>query len=219
MNAELFPYRVALLKKSLFVYDRCCPIRQFSFSVVVFRSEESYSVNERRPAIMNQEKIGLFLKDLRKESGMTQEQLAEKLNVNNRTISRWENARTMPDFDYLIELAKIYDVSVEELLKGERTADMMEKQTEEALYNIAEYTSSEKERLLKNQHFFAWVGVICWIVFLGLKLAGLDETGITENIASFAAGLAFAMSIVSVIYTSKHISKIQEMKKRILKVK
>jgi hypothetical protein len=63
------------------------------------------------------------------------------------------------------------------------------------------------------------VGVICWIVFLGLKLAGLDETGITENIASFAAGLAFAMSIVSVIYTSKHISKIQEMKKRILKVK
>lgn len=168
---------------------------------------------------MNQEKIGLFLKDLRKESGMTQEQLAEKLNVSNRTISRWENARTMPDFDFLIELAKIYDVSVEELLKGERTTDMMEKQTEEALYNIAEYTSSEKERLLKNQHFFAWVGVICWIVFLGLKLAGLDETGITENIASFAAGLAFAMSIVSVIYTSKHISKIQEMKKRILKVK
>ena len=168
---------------------------------------------------MNQEKIGLFLKALRKESDMTQEQLAEKLNVNNRTISRWENARTMPDFDFLIELAKIYDVSVEELLKGERTTDMMEKQTEEALYSIAEYTSSEKERLLKNQHFFAWVGVICWIVFLGLKLAGLDETGITENIASFAAGLAFAMSIVSVIYTSKHISKIQGMKKRILKVK
>ena len=76
---------------------------------------------------------------------MTQEQLAEKLNVSNRTISRWENARTMPDFDFLIELAKIYDVSVEELLKGERTTDMMEKQTEEALYNIAEYTSSEKK--------------------------------------------------------------------------
>lgn len=95
----------------------------------------------------------------------------------------------------------------------------MEKQTEEALYNIAEYTSSEKERLLKNQHFFAWVGVICWIVFLGLKLAGLDETGITESIASFAAGLAFSMSIVSLLYTRKHISKIQEMKMRILRVK
>ena len=81
MNAELFPYRVALLKKSLFVYDRCCPIRQFSFSVVVFRSEESYSVSERRPAYYESRKDRIILKDLRKESGMTQEQLAESLTL------------------------------------------------------------------------------------------------------------------------------------------
>ena len=84
---------------------------------------------------MNQEKIGIFLKDLRKEKEMTQEQLAEKMNVNSRTISRWENAKTMPDFDILIELAKLYDVSIEEILNGERTATIMEKQTEETLYN------------------------------------------------------------------------------------
>ena len=95
----------------------------------------------------------------------------------------------------------------------------MEKQTEETLYNIADYTNREKERLLKNQRFFAWVGLVSWIVFLGLKLAGLDETGITENIASFAAGMAFAMSILAVIYTSRYIGKINEMKKRILKIK
>ena len=75
---------------------------------------------------MNQEKIGIFLKDLRKEKEMTQEQLAEKMNVNSRTISRWENAKTMPDFDILIELAKLYDVSIEEILNGERTATIME---------------------------------------------------------------------------------------------
>ena len=168
---------------------------------------------------MNQEQIGLFLRKLRKEKGMTQEQLAGTLNVNSRTVSRWENARTMPDFDVLIELAKLYDVSVEELLNGRRTADIMEKQTEETLYNIADYTNREKERLLKNQRFFAWVGLVSWIVFLGLKLAGLDETGITEKIASFAAGMAFAMSILAVIYTSRYIGKINEMKKRILKIK
>ena len=78
-------------------------------------------------------------------------------------------------------------------------------------------TNAEKERLLKNQHFFAWVGVISWIVFLGLKLAGLDASGFTEKIASFAAGMAFAMSIISVIYSSRHISRIQEMKKRTFK--
>ena len=168
---------------------------------------------------MNQEKIGTFLKELRKEKNMTQEQLAEKLNVNNRTISRWENARTMPDFDMMIELAKLYDVSIEELLNGERTADMMNKQTEETLYSIADYTNAEKERLLKNQHFVAWVGVIAWIIFLTLQFLGLADEGITEEIASFAAGIAFAMSILAVIYSGRYMNKIREMQKRILKIK
>ncbi len=167
---------------------------------------------------MNQEKIGLFLRRLRNEKGMTQEELAEKLYVNSRSVSRWENARTMPDFDVLIELAKLYDISIEELLSGERTAEIMEKQTEKTLYDIAEYTNIEKERLLKNQHFFAWVGVICWLVFLGLKAAGLDEEGITEKVASFAAGGAFGMSIIAVIYSSRHINRINEFKKKILKL-
>lgn len=166
---------------------------------------------------MDQMKIGSFLKELRKEKGMTQEQLADILHVNNRTISRWENANTMPDFDIMIELAKLYDVSIEELLKGERT-EIMEKQTEQTLYNIAEYTNNEKERLMKNQRFFAQVGVIAWLIFLGLKITGLDETGFTEQVASFAAGLAFAMSIVMVIYSSRQISRISEVKKKTLKI-
>ncbi len=164
---------------------------------------------------MDQVKTGLFLKKLRNEKGMTQKELGQMLHVNSRTVSRWENARTMPDFDILIELAKLYDISIEEMLRGERTEEIMEKQTEETLYSIAEYTGTEKERVLKNQHFFAWVGVISWIIFLGLKMAGLDEAGITEKIASFAAGMAFAMSIIAVIYSSRHINKIREMKKRI----
>ncbi len=107
---------------------------------------------------------------------------------------------------------------MEELLNGERTAEIMEKQTEQTLYDIAEYTNYEKERLLRNQHFFAWVGMICSLVFLGLKIAGLDEEGITEEIASFTAGGAFGMSIIAVIYSSRHINKIQEFKKKILRL-
>ena len=166
---------------------------------------------------MDQEKTGRFLKELRKEKNMTQEQLAEKLYVSGRTVSRWENGRTMPDFDVLIELAKFYDVGIEELLAGERNAEMMDRQTENTLYNIADYTNAEKERMMRNQRFFAWVGVICWLIFLGLKALGLDETGFTEKVASFAAGGAFGMSIVSLIYTSRHIDEISRMKRRILK--
>ncbi len=165
---------------------------------------------------MNQEKIGSFLKDLRKEKGLTQEELAEMLNLNNRTISRWENARTMPDFDILIELAKFYDVSVEELLNGGRTAEMMDRQTEKTLYDIAEYTNSEKERLMRNTHFFAWVGLVCWVIFLALELLGLADKGITENIASAAAGAAFGVSIFNVIATSRNFYKFRSAKLRIL---
>ena len=54
---------------------------------------------------MEQQKIGLFLKELRKERELTQEQLAEQFNISNRTVSRWENGNNMPDLSILVELA------------------------------------------------------------------------------------------------------------------
>ena len=61
---------------------------------------------------MDLQKIGTFLKELRKEKGMTQEQLAEKLNVSRRTVSRWETGNNMPDLDLLMELADLYEVDL-----------------------------------------------------------------------------------------------------------
>ncbi len=57
---------------------------------------------------MNKEKIGKFLRELRKQKGLTQEQIAEKFNVSNRTISRWENGYNMPAIDILIEISDYY---------------------------------------------------------------------------------------------------------------
>ena len=65
---------------------------------------------------MNQEKIGKFLKGLRKQKGLTQEQIAEKFHVSNRTISRWENGNNMPDLDILIELSDYYEVGLQEIV-------------------------------------------------------------------------------------------------------
>ena len=59
---------------------------------------------------MDQIKIGEFLKELRKEKNMTQEQLADKFFVSRRTVSRWETGSNMPDLDVLVELADFYDV-------------------------------------------------------------------------------------------------------------
>ena len=59
---------------------------------------------------MDLQKIGTFMKDLRKEKGFTQEQLAESLNVSRRTVSRWETGMNMPDLDLLMELSDLYAV-------------------------------------------------------------------------------------------------------------
>ncbi|MBQ3236879.1 MAG: helix-turn-helix transcriptional regulator, partial [Oscillospiraceae bacterium] len=69
---------------------------------------------------MDQIKIGKFLKHLRKEKGLTQEQLAEQFFVSSRTVSRWETGSNMPDLDILIELADFYNADIREIIDGER---------------------------------------------------------------------------------------------------
>ena len=61
---------------------------------------------------MDQVKIGCFIKELRKGKSLTQEQLAERLNVSRRTVSRWETGSNVPDLDVLIEMADYYDVDL-----------------------------------------------------------------------------------------------------------
>ncbi len=67
---------------------------------------------------MEQKKIGLFLKELREEKNLTQEALAEKLNVSGRTVSRWETGNNMPDISLLVELSEFYQVSIPEIIDG-----------------------------------------------------------------------------------------------------
>ena len=69
---------------------------------------------------MNQIKIGKFIFECRKKKKMTQEQLAEKLGVSSKSISRWENGNTMPDYSLLKDLCSELDINVNELLSGER---------------------------------------------------------------------------------------------------
>lgn len=81
---------------------------------------------------MDQIKIGKFISSLRKEKGYTQEQLAEKLNVSNKSISRWENGNTMPDLSLIPKLCEILGISINELLSGERIeSDEYQKRFEE----------------------------------------------------------------------------------------
>ena len=69
---------------------------------------------------MNQIKIGRFIADCRKKNNLTQMQLAERLGITDRAVSKWENGKSMPDSSIMLELCDILCISVNELLSGEK---------------------------------------------------------------------------------------------------
>ena len=99
---------------------------------------------------MNQQKIGSFLKHLRKEKELTQEQLAEHFNISSRTVSRWETGSNMPDVGTLIELADFYDVDIREIIEGERKSENMDPETKDTLKKVAAY-ATEGERKTQSK--------------------------------------------------------------------
>lgn len=92
---------------------------------------------------MDQKKVGLFLKTLRKEKNITQEVLAETLNVSSRTVSRWETGSNMPDISLLVELSEFYQVSIPEIINGERKSEKMNQETKDTAIKMAEYSKNE----------------------------------------------------------------------------
>lgn len=107
---------------------------------------------------MDQQKIGAFLKSLRKEKELTQEQLAEQFNVSGRTVSRWETGVNMPDLSLLIELAEFYSLDIKEIIDGERKSEKMDQETKDTLVKVAEYADSEKRVFKKSmRRNVAWI--------------------------------------------------------------
>lgn len=165
---------------------------------------------------MNQEKIGSLMKELRKEKGFTQEQLAEKFNVSSRTISRWENGRNMPDLDILIEMSDYYEIDLRELLNGERKSEDMDKELKETVLMVADYSNEEKSKLNTRMHLMFLVGFLDFLVFFIIEGLGLENTSPYEEISSFGLGVAFGMIVIGVLFTSKYALGICKFKKRIL---
>ena len=161
-------------------------------------------------------KIGKFLQELRKEKGLTQEQLAERTGVARRTVSRWETGSNMPDLDILIDLSDFYAVDLREILSGERKGERMNQEMKETVLQVADYSNEEKERLLRRLHWLFIAGLIGFTAFLAITLLGLDKTAPYEAIGSFGLGIAFGMVILGVIFTGRYAAKIREFKLRLL---
>lgn len=125
---------------------------------------------------MDQIKTGKFIATLRKEKELTQEQLGEKLGVTNKTISRWENGNYMPDIEMLSLLAKEFDVSINELISGERLLlDDFKKAADNNLVtalNNSIFTLKEKIAFFKKKWLREHIATIaiCVVVWIGIML-------------------------------------------------
>lgn len=162
-------------------------------------------------------KIGKFLQELRKEKGLTQEQLAEQMGVTRRTVSRWETGSNMPDMDIMIELSDFYAVDLREILSGERKSENMNEELKETVLQVADYSNEEQARILRRMHWLFIAGLIGFAVFLVITLLNLDATAPYESIGSFGLGIALGMTILGVIFTSRYAIKIRGFKQRLLK--
>jgi transcriptional regulator with XRE-family HTH domain len=161
-------------------------------------------------------KIGSFLQALRREKGLTQEQLAEQMGVARRTVSRWETGSNMPDLDILIELSNLYAVDLREILNGERKSEQMNEEMKEAVLQVADYSNEEKTRMLRRMHWMFVAGLVGFVAFLAITALGLENTPPYEGIGSFGLGIAFGMVIIGVIFTSRNAAKIRAFKMRLL---
>ena len=113
---------------------------------------------------MDQEKIGKFILELRKDKKMTQQELADKIGVTDRAISKWENGRGMPDISLMKPLCEILDITLNELISGEKIDKKeYQKKSDENIFKTIKYTN-------KKTNFFKKF-LICLIsVFLILIL-------------------------------------------------
>ncbi len=136
---------------------------------------------------MDQKKIGLFLKMLRNEKGLTQEQLAEKLNVSNRSVSRWETGSTLPDISLIIELADYYEVDIKELVEGERKSEIMNKELTETVDKIAEYSIERKKSQLQKDGIFTEMLIVIGII-ISFTLAKFVADNTAQLIVTLICG-------------------------------
>ena len=118
---------------------------------------------------MDQIKIGKFIAECRKKKNLTQMQLAEKLNITDRAISKWENGKSMPDSGIMLDLCKELDISVNELLSGEVLE--MNNYNEKAEQNLLEIKKAKEEadkRLLTMEFVMGIATVIMFVAIVAI---------------------------------------------------
>ncbi len=175
--------------------------------------EDRLEPSIREVTAMDQQKIGSFLKTLRSERGMTQEELADRMNVSRRTVSRWETGSNMPDLAILVEIADLYDVDLREIFNGERKTREMNDEMRETMLMASDYTNENKEKFLKRMRIMFIIGTFFGGCYLATLFFGPENGGALYDLfQGYCVGIMFGMMIVGIFITGKSVDKILKCK-------
>ena len=161
---------------------------------------------------MDQVKIGKFIADCRKKTNLTQMQLAEKLNITDRAISKWETGKSLPDSSIMLELCDILGISINDLLCGEIvTMDNYNKELENNLLEIIKQKEQADKRLLSIEVFIGITAIIVLFALIFVAAFIQMETWLRVSLIVFGfilflAGCFYALRIEQVAgyYECKH---------------
>lgn len=141
---------------------------------------------------MNQAAIGSYIAKKRREKNLTQEQLAETLGVSNKTISKWENGKCMPDYSIIEQLCKELSVTLSELMDGEDAAeDSVRVYDDEQILDLLRRTQE-----LERQKGILY-GVI--LVVLGIACNAMSGTVTGSEVQEFISGLLMGLSVAEIL--------------------
>lgn len=113
---------------------------------------------------MNQEKVGKFIAKCRKEKEMTQQELADRLGITDKAVSKWENGRCMPDISFLEPLSTILEVEISEILKGERIKENLE-EISSAVEDVVSSVNNHNQEKRKKVNNWLKTALILYAIF------------------------------------------------------
>ena len=148
---------------------------------------------------MDQIKIGKFIASCRKELGMTQAGLAEKLGISDRAVSKWETGKSLPDSGIMLDLCGFLNINVNELLSGERImAETYDQRAEENLLAMKHEVEKKNRQMLRLEYMIAFPSVIA--AFIMVFIASFVEMPVWLRIAliAFAFVMLFSVAFIAV---------------------
>jgi len=140
---------------------------------------------------MDQIKIGKFIAECRKKNNLTQMQLAEKLNITDRAISKWENGKTMPDSSIMLDLCNELKISVNELLSGEMiSVENKNEKQEQILLDMAKQIEQKNKIIWTSMWVIMAVSIIALIIGIFIAVFLIPE-GIEQLITILGICIVF----------------------------